>query len=297
MRFDWYQTTIEDNPIHVIETIKKLGHELRPADSLARKYRYSQGFAVHHHQDGVVAHVFAGGNGDKPHAYASAEATDAFVALVREEWPDRHLVTRMDAAEDFNESGAFDRLRPLLKRIAKRHQLSFPKIEDELNSKAGRTQYVGSTSSDYRARLYEKGWEQVNKLLALYKTAARPDPESIQLIRNTITGEDVKPEDWTRLELQVRPRQEEGRRQAAIASPDQAWGFTDWSHEVASKALALELERICIRTRKVSKDEEAIRWMCQHYGAMLARLKDDLGCWEGVGFEIGKIISEQRNLS
>lgn len=291
MRFDWYQATIEAPPVVVIETIAKLGQELRPADALARKYRYQQGLAVHDHQRGVVAHIFAGGNGKNPHAFASGEATEDFVGLVRGEWPERHLVTRMDAAEDFNEEGSFDRLRPVLRKIAKRHRLSFPKIEDDLNDQAGRTQYVGSPSSDYRARLYEKGFEQLARMAALYRKHGGLSPESVIMIRNEHTGDFVRPEDWTRLELQVRPRQEEGKRKAAEASPDQAWGFTEWAHDVAVEALTLDLERICIRTRKISKDEEAMRWMCQHYGKMLSRLRDDLGCWEGVGVEIGRILS------
>lgn len=294
MRFDWYQTTLEVDPREAVQTLAKLGHELRPADSLAKRYRYSQGWAVHHNQKGVVAHVFAGGNGDKPHAYASSEATDDFVALVRQEWPERHLVTRMDAAEDFNEEGGYDRIRPVARKIAKRHRLSFPKYEDDLNPSAGRTQYLGSPSSDYRARLYEKGWEQVAKLLALFPGGVPADlAGNVTSIRNEVTGEDVRPQDWTRLELQVRPRQEEGRRLAASVSPEQAWGFTDWAHELAQEAMALDLERICIRTRKVSKDEEALRWMCQHYGAMLTRLRADLGDFACVGLEIGRIIEEQ----
>lgn len=294
MRFDWYQTTLEVDPREAVETLAKLGHELRQADSLAKRYRYSQGWAVHHNQKGVVAHVFAGGNGDKPHAYASSDATDDFVSLVRQEWPDRHLVTRMDAAEDFIEQDGFDRIRPVARKIAKRHRLSFPKYEDDLNPSAGRTQYLGSPSSDYRARLYEKGWEQVAKLLALFPGGAgQALAGNVTTIRNEATGEDVRPQDWTRLELQVRPRQEEGRRLAASASPEQAWGFTEWAHELAQEAMALDLERICIRTRKVSKDEEALRWMCQHYGAMLTRLRADLGDFACVGLEIGRIIEEQ----
>lgn len=294
MRFDWYQTTIDAEPLFVVQTIAKLGHELRSADALAKRYRYNQGWAVHHNQTGVVAHVFAGGNGNRPHAFASSDATDNFVSLVRHEWPDRHLVTRLDAAEDFNEEGSFDRIRPVARRIAKRHRLSFPKHEDDLNPSAGRTQYIGSPSSDYMARLYEKGWEQVAKLMALFKTKLPEDmAQNVKTIRNEITGEVLRPQDWTRLELQVRPRQEEGRRLAATISPEQAWGFTEWAHELAQEAMALELERICIRTRKVSKDEEALRWMCQHYGAMLNRLNSDLGDWSCVGLEIGRIIREQ----
>lgn len=292
MRFDWYQTTIEDKPRDVLATIAKLGHETRPADGLAKRYRYAQGWAVHHQQRGVVAHVFAGGNGDKPHAFASSEATDAFVDLVRTEWPDRHLVTRMDAAEDFNEEGCYDRLRPVAKRIAKRHRLAFPTISDELDPNAGRTQYIGSTSSDYRARLYEKGWEQVAKLLALFKQPI--EAGAVVSIRNEVTGEDVRPQDWTRMELQLRPRQEDARRRAASLLPDEAWGCTPWAQELAAEALALDLERIVMRTRKVSKDEEALRWMCQHYGAMLQRLQHDLGDWACVGKQIGEIVQEQQ---
>ena len=293
MRFDWYQTTIEAEARTVVETVAKLGHELRPADSLARRYRYDQGWAVHHNQLGIVANVFAGGNGKNPHAFASSEATDNFVSLVRQEWPDRHLVTRLDAAEDFNEEGCYDRIRPVARRIAKRHRLNFPKYEDDLNPTAGRTQYLGSPSSDYRARLYEKGWEQVAKLLKLFKELPADIGENVTSIRNEITGENVRPQDWTRLELQVRPRQEEGRRKAATVLPEEAWGFTDWATELAAEAMALDLERICIRTRKVSKDEEALRWMCQHYGAMLTRMNADYGDWACVGIEIGRMIQEQ----
>lgn len=298
MRFDWYQTTIEDDPRAVVERVAKLGHELRPADGLARMYHYSQGWAVHHNQSGVVAHVFAGGNGKNPHAFASSQHTDTFVELVRSAWPDRHLVTRLDAAQDFVEENCYDRLRPLARRVAKRHRLKFPKYEDDLNRSAGRTQYIGSEKSDYRARLYEKGWEEVAKLLALFKTELPADTgENVRLIRNELTGEDVRPEDWTRLELQVRPRQEEGRRLAAQVTPDQAWGFSPWATELAQEAMALDLERMVIRTRKVSKDEEALRWMCQHYGSMLSRLRGDLGDWACVGLEVGRIVEEQRKLA
>lgn len=297
MRFDWYQTTIEDTPREVLGALVKLGHELQPADGLAKRYRYAQGWAVHHDQRGIVAHVFAGGNGGKPHAFASAEATDAFVDLVRNEWPDRHLVTRMDAAQDFNEEGCYDRLRPVAKRIAKRHRLSFPAYVDELNPVAGRTQYIGSTSSDYRARLYEKGYEQVAKLLALFPRALPADcAQHVTSIRNEVTGEDVRPQDWTRIELQVRPRQEDARRRAAALQPDEAWGCTPWAQELAAEALALDLERIVMRTRKVSTVEEATRFLCRQYGPTLLRLKGELGDWACVGMTLGEIIEEQRRV-
>lgn len=295
MRFDWYQTTIEADPVVALETLAKLGHEVRPADSLAKRYRYDQGWQVHHHARGVVATVMAGGNGDKPHAFASSDATDAFVDLVRNTWPDHHLVTRMDSAQDFNDSTAFKRLRRAALKVAKAHRMAFPAISDQLNAKAGRTQYIGSPTSDYRGRLYEKGWEQLAKLKALWGKQFQniEIPDWVE-IKNEATGEMVKAADWIRLEVQARPDGEEARRLAAHATPEQAWGFTSWSHELAQIAMQLDLERIYIRTRKVSKDEEALRWMCQQYGALLIRQLEDYGNWQGVGLEIGRLVQEQQ---
>lgn len=300
MRFDWYQCTIQDDPARVIPMLRKLGHELRPADGMARMYRYQQGFHVYHNQIGVVATVMAGGNGNGAHAFASSDNTDNFVQLVRTEWPDQHLVTRLDTAQDFNDRKAFPRIRKIARKIAKRHRLAFPIIKDELNAKAGRCQYVGSPSSDYRARLYDKGLEQLAKLndkwIRRHPTADPLDLELVQTIR-TPEGQDIHPLDWIRLEAQVRPRDEVARRTAAAATPNEAWGFTPWTVELAREALALELEQIYIRQRKVSEDEAALRWMCQQYGNMLSRLKTDLGDWACVGLEIGQIIRDQGNRS
>jgi hypothetical protein len=291
MRFDWYQTTIEADPRDVLQTIAKLGHKAEPADALARRYRYSQGWQILHDQNGIVAHVFAGGNGDKPHAFASSEATDDFVALVRQEWPDHHLVTRMDAAEDFNDRTAFDRIRRKALKVAKAHRLAFPCISDELNAKAGRTQYIGSPSSDYRGRLYEKGLEQLAKFRDAfakhYPQFVPPEPATM----TTPLG-DLRPEDWIRLEVQCRPDGESARRAAATATPEQAWTFTSWSHELAKEALNLDLQRVYIRQRKISKDEETLRWMCQQYGGMLTRVMQDLGDWKAVGLQIGDTVAE-----
>lgn len=289
MRFDWYQATIEADPFSVLSSVEKLGSFVEQDDKIARRYRYDQGFSVHHHERGLVARVFWGGNGKNPHAFASGQDTDAFVDLVRSEWPDRHLVTRMDSAEDFYEEGAYDRILRVSKRIAKDHHLQFPKIEDELNPIAGRTQYIGGKKSDYRGRLYEKGWEVVQKSAAFHGGVCT---EFHGMVVNELTGEFVDPSMWVRLELQGRPSGEDARRAAAAASPSQAWTFTSWSTDLAEAALNLELERFYVRTRKFSKDEMAFRWMCRQYGAMLTRRCLSLGDWSLVGVEIGDLLNQ-----
>jgi hypothetical protein len=294
MRFDWYQTTIEANPMVVLEEVRKLGHSVSINDKAARQWRYSQGWDIEHRDRGVVARVFAGGNGLHPHALATGSEAEEFACLVRDKWPQTHLVTRCDAAQDFNEAGAYRRLKRVARRVAKRHGLKFPAIEDQLNPTAGRTQYVGSPSSNYRARIYEKGFEELGKLQALYmRQGFNVTPESVVTITNSITGEQVRPEDWTRAELQCRPPQESSRRAAAVLTPQEIWGCSPWALDLAKEAMALDLERIVMRTRKISKDEEALRWMCKNYGNMLSRLHSDLGDWPCVGLEIGRILKDQ----
>lgn len=293
MRFDWYQATIEDTPVAVLDQVQKLGHEVRVADGAARRWRYRQGWEVHHNEKGVVALVMAGGNGDKPHALATSEAAMPFSELVRGSWPDRHLVTRCDAAQDFYEVKAFERIRRVCRKVAKEHSLAFPRIEDVLDKTAGRTQYVGSPKSDYRVRLYEKGWEQVTKMRnSLCKMGVDlPDGGRSIKLRNEETGELIDPSIWVRAEAQIRPKHEDARRKVAQLSPAETWGCSTWTHELAQEAMALNLQRIVMRSHKTSKDEEALAWMCKQYGAMLSRLHGDLGDWPCVGLEIGRVIA------
>lgn len=290
MRFDWYQATIEADIFSVLAEVEKLGDEVVRDDSIAKRYRYSEGVAVHHRERGLVARVFWGDNGKYPHALASGQDTDDFVDLVRSKWAGKHIVTRFDAAEDFHDSKGYDRLLKVTKRVAKDHRLQFPSIQDDLNPIAGRTQYIGGKTSDYRGRLYEKGWEVVQKSAAL-RGEYVSDHHGV--ILNEVTGEFVNPADWVRLELQGRPKGEAARRAAALATPEQAWTFTSWSADLAERALSLEMERFFIRTRKLSKDSEAILWLARQYGPLLTRRFLALGSWESVGAELADIISRQ----
>ena len=100
MRFDYYSASIEDDSKAVIETLRKLGDELQPCHNLAKAYHFDKGYAVMRQDSGLVCKVFHK-PGAKPYAFASSDATDDFCDLVRNQWPDKHLVTRMDPCQDF----------------------------------------------------------------------------------------------------------------------------------------------------------------------------------------------------
>jgi hypothetical protein len=274
MRFDWYQATIQDDPCRGFDLLRKLGDKAVPCDGLARAYRYDQGFHIQHQDRGTVATIMMGGNGDGFHAWASSDNTDDFAALVREVWPDRHLVTRADAAQDLIAEGVTRKVLPVMRRVAKRNRLKFERRSDALDRTAGLTQYMGSKTSDYQVRGYEKGFEVAGKIDVL--VGGKVPREQLR-ITNTLTGELIRPEDWFRLELQCRPRQEEGRRTLASLEPAQVWGVTDWTRELAKDALALELEAVVMRTRKHSARDEKLGWMCRFYGGVLLELIDEKG--------------------
>ena len=299
MRFDWYQCTIEEkNPHVVISALEGLGHEVRDSPNKAKAWRYTQGWDILHKESGVVATVLHGGNGENVHALATSDPAEAFSDVVRACWPTRHLVTRCDAAEDFNDPTAYRRLCRVGKRIAKAKGLAFTSIEDRLDRYAGRTQYIGSPKSDYRCRIYEKGYEQARKLAYLWeKQGVDVYSSGAPSVLNTDTGEYIPAENWVRTELQVRARQEEGRRRLAQLTAEQCWSVSPWAVEFAREALTLDLEREVIRTRKMNSDLKSFYWMCGQYGDLMIRLaQEEPRGWHGLAMRIRNAVLDQRRI-
>lgn len=270
MRFDWYQATIPENPVVLVETLKAT---LAPEGDIIEgrgRHNYHQSFRVRDARGERVAEVLAGGPNGHPNATASGVMTDGFVRVVREAWPS-HRVTRFDAAEDLAQEGAFDELEAVCRGVAKELGVKGRSIVPDDPSE-GRTYYLGAPSSDNRVRLYDKTAE----------TRAKLPPERHQEV----------PEHWARLEVQVRPRKE-WKAFAAQATPEQAWGFAGWTHELARRAFALELERITMQAGRETDDERAFRFMTMQYGPLLKRMLGDLGSWECVGLTIGEAIQQR----
>ena len=292
MRFDWYQATVTDDPAKAIQELAKLGHEVKPDDHFGRTWRGNQGFAIHHRDKGVVAKIAMGGTtygSNSFHALASSDNTDDFVSLVRDTWP-AHKVVRADSAEDFFGEGVTRRTLPVMKRVAKRHRLQYTRQQDMIDKHAGLTQYMGAPSSDYRVRGYEKGWEQVGKLDVM--AGGKLPRDQIKIV-NTLTGELVDPSHWFRLEFQVRPRQPEAREMLATMSPEEVWGCTTWARELAFEAMALDLEKFVMRTRKHSAFDESVAWMCRQWSGVLLQLEKEHGS-QGAMQHIISVIEQQK---
>lgn len=271
MRFDAYAATIQEHPI---ELVQYLAHGLHGQPRSTRgMHGYTQGWEIASTGSGdVLARVLAGGRNPHPHAWAQGDATEQFVQLVRDGYQGRHHVTRMDACEDFDAPGAYEILRTTVRDIITPRGIKGREIVPE-DIDEGRTFYAGSPKSDVRLRLYEKGKQ----------LRAQAPAEAL---------EEISP-NLVRLEPQVRP-QKESRKAAAYCTPAQVFGFSAWTHDLALKALELDVQRVQTKPWREPDDERAFRHMLRMYGPLLERLQADFGSWCVVGKTIGEAIERRK---
>lgn len=278
MRFDWYAATIQEHPIELVQSLREdLGGEAKPTRGM---HGYSQGWEIADTQGRTLARVLAGGRNGDPHAWASGEATQGFCEVVRGRWPDRHHVTRLDAAQDYAAPGSYERLREVVRRVARDNRVKGREIVPE-DLADGRTFYGGAPSSDVRARLYEKGKQMRGQLIGGV-------PDGLMLV---IDGQEYPFEDWTRLEVQVRP-QRQAKKTAAYVTPEMGWAFASWTSAVAQEVMGLDLERIDGRCWQEPDDERSLRYLVRQYGNLLRRMKAEAGSWRAVGATLGELVDK-----
>lgn len=264
MHFDWYQATVPENPIRLLQCLKTElgGYEVREGKG---RHNYHQSFTLLDDNGERLAAVLCGGPNGNPNVTGSGQITPRFVEVLREGWP-THNVTRFDAAEDFGGSDTFERLESVCRGVAASHKVKGRAVvPDDIAD--GRTYYLGAPSSDVRVRLYDKAAE-------LRRTVA-PDHH------------DEIPEHLTRLEVQVRP-QKDFKAWGAKLPVESVWGFSGWSHDLYGQVFDLPIERICMKANRESDDARAYRFMLQQYRRVLERAHGDLGSWAAVGLQIGE---------
>lgn len=271
MRFDWYQPTIPENPIVLVEELLARlapGGEVREGRGT---HNYRQSFTVLSRDRERVALVLAGGPNGDPNVTASGAACDAFVPLVRDRWPE-HRVTRADVSEDFAAEGVYDTLEAACRDVVKAAAVKGRAIVPD-DPADGRTYYMGAKTSDVRVRLYDKTAESRSHL----------PPERHAEI----------PEHWARLEVQVRPRKD-WKGLAASLPPETFWGFARWTADLAATTLRLQVERMHMNPARETDHERAYRTLLEQYGRTFVRLLEDHGSWSAVGAQIGYDLERMR---
>ena len=249
-RFDWYEATF-DLP----------GEDDRVASAIALavggqlvRGRGRNGYAVCWHverADEVLAQVYGrSARLGEVHVTITSESCDEVVPVLRRLYRE-HRVSRADSAVDF--AADFAELDELVLGFATERGLSHRMVT---NSEGGATRYVGSPSSEVRMRVYKKS-EQLRQL----------HPEKADEI----------PDGIVRIELQVRPGKRIVKERLSEAAPDDVWGFSQWSADLAGLVLQIDAERVSTHFRRPSDWSRAIHFLSRQYGPLVAKRAAQVG--------------------
>lgn len=276
-RFDWYACTVNASVEGLKSTLAaELGGEWKPREGARHGFHNREVLELP--DSTSAATMLWGGNGGLPHVYASSDACDRFVEVIRANYAGRHKVSRMDAALDYdNGPGTWETLLDLARGIAdgpegrvegdtrKRvSKVATNQMGDWHHGIKGRTFYLGSFKSAVLVRLYEKG-------IQLREDAAKRGAPRVDIS-----------DDFCRLEVQVRP-DGPAKERAATATPFEAFGYAEWSRELLRRVEAAEVERVHIRERRESDFDRALNWMVHQYQDHILQEVANWGGWSNLG--------------
>ena len=223
--FDWYQASIPAPPKAVVDVFLAdfpEAHDVQHSDRGGNGFKASS--LIRDREGDTLAIIRHGGN-PQPNVQLSSHNATPGASLIRKHWPD-HRVSRADVACDFAAGETlYDTLVDQCRVVADTRNIYSGREIRPDHPIAGRCWYLGKPTSNVMLRAYEKGLEQRAKGVA------------------------DAPEDWVRLELQVRP-QKDGKSTVALLSPDQLWGSSRWSRDVAAIVLKHDADRINIDPRQ-----------------------------------------------
>ena len=231
-------------------------------------HRFAERIALKDHTGGEFGAVqWGGSHGDRVMVEVKGEHTPEVVERLRSGF--EHRCTRVDACADFDAPRAFERIYRACNAVKKAHRIIGGKAGDwEDFPEKGRTLYLGAKSSTTRLRLYEKGKQ------AEYAHLSRPD--------------------WARIEVQVRPAKE-AKTEFSNLSPEQVWGASRWTRDVAAAVLQAHVDpHPAGTTYRRTELETRLGWLCRQYGSSLVELKELLGSWECVGLTLSETIKAQQ---
>ena len=244
-RFDWYQGTVEMPSDYLVDIATTVLGDERPVPAPARN-GYARGWEIR--KEGArAAVVYEGGIHEHPHITASGENAPPLANFLRGSTAP-HRVSRADVCVDTDSPGAFKSLFGALRTLTKDSGLTAVLMHNPDDGQAGATYYVGSKTSEVRARLYEKGKQMPD--------AERPD--------------------WVRFEVQARPQRE---RKSWTAQADE-WdvlGSAQWSRRFAIETLSAAATAPPTRSERVSDLEGALRTLGSQYGRRMLELLEHHG--------------------
>lgn len=248
MDFDWYQATIPGNPGHTARqtatrVIDVLERELRPF-RIRRGERGQHGYTDRTEfldaRGGVEVTILHGGN-PAPNIRATGFRAPAMAEVCRRLFPE-HRVTRLDVAIDFCQGNAWNGALLECRSTMRRANMESGLLMLPDNESKGSTYYMGSKSSPVMARLYQKGLQMAGKF-----------------------KDEEFPEDWVRLELQVRPAKKAKTTFAGL-TPEECWGASKWAQDLYQRMTGILTPRRPVDFREPTEWERTQAHMMMQYG-------------------------------
>lgn len=242
-KFDQYNCTFHDTEPGKI--IKSISHSYpfgiitpdRPKNGYLTGHVLTQG-------GDAVGRVWSDGN-PGVHVICHSQYADVLAPVLRS--LGAHELTRADACLDFCEEDYFDSLTGYAIEFAKARRLTLNYQGDWARGQS-RTLYVGSRTSSYMLRIYEKGWKEGG------------DPN------------------WFRIESEVKPKGEDMRKRASEMTAQELFWSSRWASELFSGfGWEKMLSRSIGTVYRPSDDERARLAIRKQYGQILKRWFDETG--------------------
>ena len=271
--FDWYQATFLNPPGYLIDALRDHRDfgQVQPAKP---QNSYSMADQILSLDGEKLATIHYGGNLSNgiptTHLISSGSVADTVSDLLRSALPN-HTVTRLDVCLDYIFPNLFELVTPLLLDIAKTSRLRPYRAGDWDSASPSRTLYLGSPSSRFRMRVYEKGIQlqetktfQPNQVLCFSESSRNVTDYEKQ---RTAIADELNIRDWVRFELQIRPSDPMSRKILASATADECWGVSPASRSLIESIGGPKMNPLKIQHKNMSDLDRRMYFLAKHYGA------------------------------
>lgn len=259
--FDAYCASVPVEPVHLLDYLEQAlldaGFETQRAEGPRVKF-YDRNALILDQNGHRLLSVRYGGQNGTPFVECKGPASIPVAAELRENFPD-HMPSRIDSAIDLRGEGLFDVIHRMAKFVeAKGIKLDLWGAEPS-NPDRGTTIYLGSRTSPFLVRIYQKGLKHAEEM--------------------GLKGDDIPPalRHWVRVELECKPQKRPEKAKARSLSPRALWGCSPWVRQFAKDALSLDAERVTMHEKRESNLERSFRYSAAHFGPTHLQMIERIG--------------------
>lgn len=259
--FDAYSASVDAERLHVLDYLEQAlleaGFETQRAFGPNVPF-YDKNDLILDEGGHRLCSVRSGGQNGTPFVECKGAASVTVAAELKESFPD-HLPARIDSALDLRGPEVFEKLHQLAKAY-ERSGVKLNQVGAQIeNLDRGTTLYLGSRSSPFYVRIYQKGLKHAEE--CGLSGDAIPDD-----LRN-----------WVRVELECKPKKRWAKNKARSLTAEGLWGGSPWVRKFANEAFQIKAERVTMREKRESNLQRSFRYSAEQYGATHCEMIDRIG--------------------